>query len=528
MSQMETLPDECLLYLLSFVEQDTHSLHALLLTSRTLFRLVAPVLYRNPFGRLETQSGISDRQPQAKLLRLLLACCPSEVKLDLSQYHRPRSPITPPSIDYLSFYKHHSEKSLFNVVSLAFPHTQPARPPSKNLTSMPYQDDPTDMSKCPSAPPPLNTLVQRSLVGHSPKHIHTLGFSMHSIDVLEPLVTRLSSLVRLELFKAPSRPQFSGAQAFIKRHRQHFPSQLQEIKIVANDALDYCRLLEAMGQPRVIDVAGWAHADAYLDRFPLQECRVLLMRLGTPNTASNLDPAILTRCAQLQTVRMPVFHQDLFSWTKDRYLNHSIDLRSISLWGVDSLMVPALVDACDGLRSTLRELSSTSGFAEPAKVSLSWQWNMPHLTRLDLEGTVAACFDMDSLKYCPALMDLFLNVGRKIPNGWDPMSKAQQLSNVSEQLRRLELSGWWNLPDAALTGPLLPVLKRLSRLNIMFCNGPSGAKGFSGACIVELLPQLTSLRLLEVSATLQEQQDLLNTRDAHGLCMEIDIQPVRK
>lgn len=540
---MESLPEECLLYLLSFVEQNTLSLHALLLTNRTLFRLVAPILYKDPLGRLETRSGTTtttitttisidrDRLPPPKLLllRLLLACC-SPHTLQALSHHRPRATfLPPPTINYLELYKHHSEKLLYNVLSLAFPLAKSRANPSE-----PDQPQP-DITKHPlrprrPAPPPAP--VHQALVGHSPQNIHTISFSMHTIDVLEPLVTRLSSLVRLELLKASDRTLLSVPQTFITNHRQHF-SSLQEIKIVAasrTDTMDYSCLIEAMGKPRVIDVTLWTNADRYLNRFPLDQCRVLLMRLTTPSTISCPDPAILAQCTQLQTVRIPVFHQDIFSWAKGTYhtqeqplvennklLERHVGLRSISLQGLDSLMAPAIVSACDGFHSTLRELSGLSSFGDPIGTPLSWQWTLAHLTRLDLEGTIATNFDLDSLTYCPVLTFLRLNVGRKIPDGWNAMGKAKQLGHVSHQLRQLELSGYWGLPDAALTGPLLAVLKRLCRLNLTWCRGPSVD------CYLELLPQLTGLAWLGISASPQAEQEILELKRTHNLVMDIDI-----
>ncbi|KAI8345211.1 hypothetical protein B0O80DRAFT_431770 [Mortierella sp. GBAus27b] len=483
---MEALPEECLLHLISFIH-DTSSRLTLLRTSRTLFRLIAPSLYTDPFRHLDASSpALSDR----KLLRLLLACCPAHIHAPL--LIRPR--VTPPFADYLALYTHHSEKRLSNLLTSTFP----------------------DATRNHTGPRP-HTLVHQALVGHTPHHIHTLSFFMHSIHILLPFVPALSSLVRLELSKKPDRQDIAAAQSFIAQHRVHF-SSLCEIKIAiknTSDTADYSCLIQAVGEPHLVDIAGWTHADRYLHQLPLQQCRVLLMRLSTPSPISSPDPAILTQCVHLRTVRMPAFHHDLFSWAK--YSHSHLGLKSVSLSGLDSLLVPALTDACDGFRHTLRHLSGLSSFGDPSKDFLNWQWTMPHLVSLDLEGTVAAYFDLASLQHCPSLTDLRLNVGRKMPATWDPMAKVHQLAHVPHHLRRLELSGWWNLPDNALTGPLLPVLMRLDRLNLMWCTGPSVA------CYMLLIPQLRNLRWLGIDVPPQDQQAITDLVLAHHLTLYIDI-----
>ncbi|KAI1297003.1 hypothetical protein EDD11_007316 [Mortierella claussenii] len=147
-------------------------------------------------------------------------------------------------------------------------------------------------------------------------------------------------------------------------------------------------------------------------------------------------------------------------------------------------------------------------------------WPMPRLVRLDLEGTVAVNFDLGSLEHCPVLQELRLNVARKIPSDWNPRSKVTQLARVSHHLRQLELSGWWGLCDEDLTRTLLSVLKRLYGLNLMWCRGPSNS------CFLELLPQLTGLFSLAVSATPWEQSQLQHLKCSLALQMEIDVQIV--
>ncbi|KAG0268834.1 hypothetical protein DFQ27_005621 [Actinomortierella ambigua] len=53
-----TIPHECTAIILSYLEHDTHALAALAQVDRAFFRIVCPVLYRNPFARLERMARV--------------------------------------------------------------------------------------------------------------------------------------------------------------------------------------------------------------------------------------------------------------------------------------------------------------------------------------------------------------------------------------------------------------------------------------------------------------------------------------
>ncbi|KAG0358457.1 hypothetical protein BC939DRAFT_529162 [Gamsiella multidivaricata] len=541
---MDSLPEECLVHLLSFVALDPQSLRALQRTNKTFFRLSSPILYQNPFDYIEALESVFDRQiRKAGVLRLLLACssaADSTLQDILSQGSSRVSTPPKPTIDYLSLYTSHSEKLLSKTIPWILPRhhgIQNTVSSSQQSTVATGTDDTTSKRDAESFSGqakqlrrPLDLLqlhakVHLALVGHSPQHIHTINFPVHNMSVLQPLVSQLPSLVRLELIRRHNREGVSGARQFIVSHRQHF-SSLREIKITmsqTSESIDLSCLVQAMEEPRVVDVAGWTSADQRLSQFPLQRCQVLLMRLTTPPSTAVLEPAFLAGLSQLQTVRMPVFHGGMFSWAKPGSLQHSVrsDLKSVSLYGIDKVMVPALTDACDAFRTTLQEITALSSFGPFTTLFLTWNWSLPRLTRLDLEGTVAVSFDLESLAHCGALQELRLNIGRQIPADWDVELKVGQLARVSPNLRQLELSGWWGLLDAALKGPLLVVLKRLRRLNLMWCTGPSVA------CFIQIMPQLSALRWFGLSATAAEQDSILALKEEQGLVMDIDIQITR-
>ncbi|KAF9985177.1 hypothetical protein BGZ75_003268 [Mortierella antarctica] len=555
-ASMTSLPEECLLAIIHYVAADASSLHSLLLTDKRFFRLAAQVLYHNPFEYVELHlsSRPARRQRRTKILQLLLAC-PSAFPPVPS--NNPQSP-QEPTIDYLSLYSYHSEKLLHNInVVGVLPDTTTVAPLVQDGVTL--MDPTTDASTGAAtlaysaasqarmlSAVRLHDSIHQILISHSPQHIRTLGFSIHGLSTLAPFVDQLSSLSRLELYKRSARVDLSGAEQFILAHRQRHTT-LQELKIrkdAVSDRTDLSCLVLAMGQPRVLDLSGWMDADLYLDQFPLQDCRVLLMRLGTSATGSSFDPWILTKMIHLQVLRMPAFSPDMFSPSpapapaptsimsagsfevrplSDPGPHPHTGLLSVSLQGRDEILIPALRGACSASCATLCELSSLSSFGGQTSFSLSWDWALPRLRRLDLEGTVAATFNLQSLSFCPVLEDLRLNVGRQIPPGWDIRLKASHLTCVAPTLRTLELSGWWDLPDNELTTTLLPVLRRLYRLNLMWCRGPSGAG------VMQLMPELTSsLRWLGISSTQLERDQILSLKTTLGLAVVIDTQLVRR
>ncbi|KAF9919312.1 hypothetical protein BX616_008330 [Lobosporangium transversale] len=560
---MDTLPEECLLHLLSFVSLDRSSLYSLMFTSTTLFRLVAPILYRNPFGLLDGQA-----KRRQDLLYLLLRCTPDTLQSLPSNNHG-ATLLSPPLLDYLSFYKVHSEKHFYGVFSETMPltltgvalHPQGRKTQSRlaqssgnpesrtkraaaSLNNLVEMNVPTSTAVAhnnrqgPSPPVDLHQLrtkIHLGLLGHTPENIHTISFSIHKISILEPLVNRLSGLVHLKLSKRNAPRALDGAVNFITIHRRLFTT-LQEITL-ENERLaepeDLSCLLQTMVEPRVIDVSHWKDASRYISRFPLQRCNTLIMHLIASTELSELNPSFLSTFTALHTIRMPVFHQSMFSWAAARKgsanepmnkptSHQSIAVenaryKSIRLYGKDGKLVPALTDAADAFRESLRELVGQSSFADPTTMVLSWDWLMPCLTRLDLEGTVAVNFDLNSLHYCSVLEELRLNIARKIPEAWDVQSKVKQLSNVSHCLRRLCLEGYWDFPDSALKQTLLPVLKRLHRLDLTWCRGPTTG------CWIELLPQLTNLLWLALSTSEEKRDQLAYLKRRHKLSVEIDI-----
>ncbi|KAF9140531.1 hypothetical protein BGX30_006382 [Mortierella sp. GBA39] len=539
---MDSLPEECIVQVLAFVTSSPRSLHALLLTNRTLFRLSAAILYHNPFEYLERHvADIQDRQAQqVKVLRLFLACIPDTLDAITTTSATTNTPLPGfrrPTIDYLSLYNCHFEKLLQFLITPAL-----SRIPSATFASVPTLSALQDRSVSSkqstrqSHAQPRQLLpgltgvrahIHLGLVGHTPQHIHTIGYSIHGLSTLLPLVDQLSRLVRLELYKKSDRREISTATDFILAHRRIHQS-LQEIKIKSADQSDLSPLIQAMGQPRVIDVSNWADADLYLHLFPLEQCRVLQMRQGLSRSASSLPADILSRLFNAKVLRLPAFHQDMFSWATGRESTGSAEailerglrfpsIMSISLYGLDTHMVPAFADAIAAFHPTLQTLIGLSSFDRPSTLVLGWSQSLPRLTHIDLEGTIALRFDLTCLSHCTVIRDLRLNIGRKIPESWNPSLKAQQLAQVSPSLRSLDIAGWWHLPNSCFTETLLPVFQRLWRLNVMWCDGPTVD------VLLQFVDKLPSLTWLGIIATQQEHDLVLEQCAISNPFLEIDV-----
>lgn len=287
----------------------------------------------------------------------------------------------------------------------------------------------------------------------------------------------------------------------------------------------------------MIDGTGWVDGVLYLDRFPSQECKSLLLRQTIPPRMEMTPglPQVVQRFRKLERLRLPAVDAGLFAWTVAQEGETETEtetetvqrarvppLASLDLHGPDDRLIPALSDATNAFRATIADIKGLSSFGQSTGRVLEWEWALPRLTHLDLEGTVAVRFNLLSLQHCPALKVLRLNIGRQIPETWVPAVKARELAVclAQTQVTMLELSGYWDLSDADLTQqePMLAVLRKLTRLNLMWCRGPTIAS------FEFLMREMRVLKRLHVSGTLAEKERLLQLEKTLGLEMSLDIE----
>ncbi|KAG0339219.1 hypothetical protein BG000_002588 [Podila horticola] len=537
---MDSLPEECLDLILHSIPPH-RPLHPLLLVSRTFFRLVVPILYQNPFDYIDRVlfSHHNANQRKIMVLSLLLLSSPEPLFEGLALKPGGWPYKNPATVDYLSFYTRHSHKQIQNFVSLIVlnsAHTpiimgRDPSPPSSSFSPSP--------SSSSSAIMGIKERVHTGFVGHSASRIQSLCFSMDKLGVLLPLVPQLSTLARLELHVPSRSNRNTGAKRFITSHLQHHPGVLREIKIDASgsahiDGLHIAWHVEALGaQAQVIDGTGWVDGVLYLDRFPSQECKSLLLRQTIPPRMEMTPglPQVVQRFRKLERLRLPAVDAGLFAWTVAQEGETETEtvqrarvppLAWLDLHGPDDRLIPALSDATNAFRATIADIKGLSSFGQSTGRVLEWEWALPRLTHLDLEGTVAVRFNLLSLQHCPVLKVLRLNIGRQIPETWVPAVKACELAVclAQTQVTMLELSGYWDLSDADLTQqePMLAVLRRLTRLNLMWCRGPTIAS------FEFLMREMRVLKRLHVSGTLAEKERLLQLEKTLGLEMSLDIE----
>ncbi|KAF9582237.1 hypothetical protein BGW38_000464 [Lunasporangiospora selenospora] len=394
------------------------------------------------------------------------------------------------------------------------------------------------------------TLVYTTLITHSPHMLTMLGYSINNLGTLVKYVPLLSGLTELVISRHPFRGKLLRAVEFIEEHRRVHPFALQDIRLTlikGVDQTDFSPLILAMGQPRVIDVMGWFEAERYLDTFPSQECQVLLLRQGNSSSSGGalFSAETMAKFRHLHTVRMPIHDPATFAWanpgassslssfavematmaTATSEGSQSIcrekgHLRSANLSGHDNNVIPATRDIASGFRETIQCLDIRSIFGIPATTALSWDWGLPRLTTLRLEGMVAATFDLKSLQFCTALRRLSLNVG-KVPRDWASTQKVQALADhLPIKLTNLELAGWWQLSEQDLIKILLPKFQQLRELNLMWCKDP-GTRA-----LMELIRRLESLKWIALSTISEEERKAviaLRSELGREQDLEIDI-----
>ncbi|KAG0026148.1 hypothetical protein BGZ81_006585 [Podila clonocystis] len=535
---MDSLPEECLDLILQSIPPH-RPLHPLLLVSRTFFRLVVPILYQNPFDYIDRVLFSHHNANQRKImaLSLLLLSSPEPLFEGLTLKPGGWPYKNPATVDYLSFYTRHSEKQILNLVSLVV--TNSAQTPVVICKDSSPSSSLPSPSSSSSGIMSIKDRVHTGFVVHSASHIQSLCFSMHKFGVLLPLVPLLSALARLELFMSSHMVTMNtGASRFITAHLEHHPGVLREIKIDTSGSshiggLFVAAQVEALGpQAQVIDVTGWIDGLLYLDRFPSAECTSLLLRQTVP---PRLDmpqglPQVVKRFGKLERIRFPAVDAGLFAWAvahedglEDLALRPSIPpLASLDLHGPDDHLIPALSDVTNAFRDTMVEIKGLSSFGQSTGRVLEWDWSLPRLTHLDLEGTVAVRFNLLSLQHCPALRVLRLNIGRQIPETWVPAVKARELAEclAQTQVTMLELSGYWDVSDADLIHqkPMLGVLKRLTRLDLMWCRGPT-IETFEF-----LMREMRVLKRLHISGTLAEKERLSKLKETLRMEVSLDIE----
>ncbi|KAF9187950.1 hypothetical protein BGZ51_001641 [Haplosporangium sp. Z 767] len=284
---------------------------------------------------------------------------------------------------------------------------------------------------------------------------------------------------------------------------------LQEIAIRGSHPMwSPIHLLTRIKPLKVVDLSAWNMGVTRIEQIPCSRLQSLKVNIARRLDFVQVGLPFLRQCRNLQEVWMPSQAPDTFLWavdaskpigefespsrlgrrisrdttnaasvigTEDGQLDQPLPfdptqipaMKKVRLYGGPLDLVPSLEDAADAFRDSLEELCGyEDGFgrrSEYPRMCISWA--VPHLTYLDLRGRFVYFFDLSSLRQCPDLQVVKLQIETNMSStediGDSYKSHAAQLSRVTKwdfsvfaKLRRLEelqLRGTsWGLNDDTL------------------------------------------------------------------------------
>ncbi|KAF9179063.1 hypothetical protein BGZ51_005699 [Haplosporangium sp. Z 767] len=310
------------------------------------------------------------------------------------------------------------------------------------------------------------------------------------------------------------------------------------------DHANLIRIVQAMREPEVVDARHWREAVDVLDQIPVDSLRTLLLTLSDTPPINISVPNYLAQCGKLERLRMRIRDGDLFAWAtaearvsmnQDRQgvLSRSLSLptsrlhhtsssslspsyvsapptstpwqlfqyhhsyydeepepwrhgpppiKSLELTGDDKSLLPAVQDAVDAFRDSLKDLkavsmTNTMDYELEFNIKpLTWSWPMSRLTVLDLEGEIVLAFEFSALGFCPMLKTLRLSLPPYMystsedGDQLDDMKARMSMICLATSLLDLELYGKWPVSDALL-GEIVKDMVRLTKLYIVECVG---------------------------------------------------------
>ncbi|KAG0266918.1 hypothetical protein BG011_000057 [Mortierella polycephala] len=434
----------------------------------------------------------------------------------------------------------------------------------------------------PIAPPDKEAFkvlyqIQKEFMTHNAPQIRTLSLSaVHTVDHATTLVPQLAMVTRLELTDLGDASfQAEPLVDFIKSHRMLFGPVLKEIILVEKQpsatsttpftfpapasptmipfagynaritsASNVAAVIEAFRNPECIDATAWTNCILYLDRLSTSQLKKLWLSYAFPPfEAADGKVArlaeFLERCRRLEQIRVPIRRSDVFAWaarekktslictpilagSKSKRLPY---MRTVHIQGPTLELMDCVQDVAFAFRDTLEDLEACSRLRVWQPSTLEWQWAMPRLTRLRLEGEISLYFCLDSLKWCSALEELSLATiateDRKLHpqqqlnqrllfqqhphltltafHGSDPglnlliYIRSQELHSIAnlKRLRVLNICGPWQIQDTALRR----IAERCRRLKVLHLDQTVGTTIGGILLAVENMKRLERLTL---------------------------------
>ncbi|KAF9948538.1 hypothetical protein BGZ72_009576 [Mortierella alpina] len=393
-----------------------------------------------------------------------------------------------PAVDYLSYYTHHYHPGLRLSIWRLFPS---------------IEDDFT---------------IEWRLINHSPGRIRELFMETVQLQDLVPLAAKLETLQRIrtchEAWDVP------GSMEFMSLHNQLFGTvRMLEFAAYLPDHYDTAmnddigQLISQVDHLTVLELSGFEMLRTQLGLIPRRHLKVLRLKCGKSNpemlpstmtlqdtdvaadSAQNSEGKIsmatfLSQCRHLEELLLRPVDENLLEWAVQERrefqagsllavpssaspspaLAHDpkptlVPLRTIELFGTESEHIATTIcHAAEAFQDTL-EVIKVNGHSYNANRSfknLSWRCMLPRLKVLKIVGRSNLPFDLQALRYCPALKTLDLSKY----SGMRACSEALLLNlKYLTKLEYLGLSSFDHLTDSTLR-TILGCMPRLKHLRL--------------------------------------------------------------
>ncbi|KAF9961538.1 hypothetical protein BGZ70_008262 [Mortierella alpina] len=393
-----------------------------------------------------------------------------------------------PAVDYLSYYTHHYHPGLRLSIWRLFPS---------------IEDDFT---------------IEWRLINHSPGRIRELFMETVQLQDLVPLTAKLETLQRIrtchEAWDVP------GSMEFMSLHNQLFGSvRMLEFAAYLPDRYDTAmnddigQLISQVDHLTVLELSGFEMLRTQLSLIPRKHLKVLRLKCGKsnpeilPSTATpqskdlTADSAhgsegiismatFLSQCRHLEELHLRPVDENLLEWAVQERREFQADflpatpssassspalahdpkptlvpLRTIELFGEENEHIATTIcHAAEAFQDTLEviKVNGHSYIANRTFKNLSWRCTLPRLKVLKIVGRSNLPFDLQSLRYCPALKTLDLSKY----SGMRACSEALLLNlKYLTKLEYLGLSSFDHLTDSTLR-TILGCMPRLKHLRL--------------------------------------------------------------
>ncbi|KAF9110826.1 hypothetical protein BGX27_005839 [Mortierella sp. AM989] len=458
-----------------------------------------------------------------------------------------------PLVDYLSAYHHHYlSMNLSSTFPILFPNIQRYSPPKSQDLRQLHQ-----VQQQPFVNTTISTFtrneIERAFLLHRPDLIKTISLPIQRLAAFQSIGSKLSSLVRFELYGISWHFNLDPAIEFVQQHSKLFGT-IRELKMAGPNDVKVMQkpkihgIMKAIKYPKLIDLSRYKEAARDLNSFEIQNVQSLEQLLfdlefipkpqsSMPNTiaitptqtSKTLTAAsqsqiqdgtlpvqddhtlgLIRQCTNLTTLHIGVQSPTGFAWAVDHYNSDPSSLQRFKILHLSSDQTAAvkqvLEDCVYAFRDSLEDLKGVSlklspMTPSPSKMEATFGWSRPlnRLSVLSLKGELAVWFDLESLRFCPKLSELHLNLLPYSP----PQIEYLEKIAIATQLTVLSLTGRWILTDRVMV-KLGEGLQKLKRLDMGGCEYNTAAHpSLTPQGLTSGLDKMKELRRIEADLGLQ-------------------------